>query len=98
LNGRIHEEEATPEERIAAVVKSLCTQMRKTLHGREPDYADFRDVLRPYIQKELLMARIHEARLFSGLILTDRVRTLGRELDALRFPSEQNLKGPNVAP
>lgn len=98
MNGRIHEEEVTPEERIAAVAKSLCTQMRKTLHGREPDYADFRDVLRPYIQKELLMARISEARSCSGLMLTDRIRVLAKELDSLRFPSDQNLKGPNVAP
>jgi len=58
---------------------------------REPDYADFRDVLRPFIQRELLNARIDEARKTSGAVLTLRVKELAAQLHALKFPDEFNL-------
>jgi len=89
MNGRVHHDE-TPEGRIAAVARSLCVQMKQKLK-REPDYADFRDVLRPFLQRELLNARIDEARKTSGAALTARVKELAAALHALKFPDEFNL-------
>jgi hypothetical protein len=91
MNGRIHAEKTTPEERLAAVAKSLCLQMKEKWK-RDPDYADFRDVLRPFVQRELLRARIDEARLCSGRTLTDRVRELSEELTAVQLPDEKDLR------
>lgn len=96
MNGRI-EHEDTPEGRIAAVAKSLCIQMadkRRDQHRAltEPDYADFRDTLRPFIQRELLNARVDEARKTSARTLTDRIRELTAELLALKFPNGYDLK------
>jgi hypothetical protein len=95
MNGRI-DHDATPEGRIAAVAKSLGIQMaesrRKTGKGpSEPDYADFRDVLRPFIQRELLLARIDEARKISGRALTERVKELARQLADLQMPDGFDL-------
>ncbi len=88
MNGRVHHDD-TPEGRMAAVARSLCIQMKNSL--REPDYADFRDVLRPFLQRELLNARIDEARKTSGRALTQRVRELAKELQAIKFPDEFEL-------
>ena len=88
MNGRINHDD-TPEGRIAAVARSLCIQMQKD--KREPDYADFRDALRPFLKRELLNARIDEARKNSGLRLTARVRELAAELQAITFPDEYQL-------
>jgi hypothetical protein len=96
LNGRIHHEDASPEERIAGVAKSLCEQFDREHPRRDPDYADFRDVLRPYIRKEILQAQIAEARASSAL--TARIRQLESELASLRFPGDFDLKGPNLKP
>ena len=91
MNGRIHDDQATAEGRIAAVAKSFLVQMRDK-HRRDPDYADFRDVLRPFIQREMLRARIDEARKSYGQGLTTRMVELAKELDAIEFPSEFDLK------
>jgi hypothetical protein len=88
MNGRVHHDD-TPEGRIAAVARSLCVQM--ATKSREPDYADFRDVFRPFLQRELLNARIDEARKTSGRALTQRVRELAKELQAIKFPDEFEL-------
>lgn len=87
MNGRVHSQDETPEGRIAAVARSLCVQMGEKLK-RTPDYADFREALRPFIQREILRARIDEARKTSGRVLTARVRELAAELDAIEFPNE----------
>lgn len=89
MNGRVHHDE-TPEGRIAAVTKSLCLQFERKFH-REPDYADFRDVLRPFVQREILNARVDEARRTSGAALTERVRDLAKALQNLCFPNEFDL-------
>jgi 2-C-methyl-D-erythritol 4-phosphate cytidylyltransferase len=47
----------------------------------QPDYADYRDALRPFVRRELLRARIEEARKAAGEILTARVAELAKELD-----------------
>lgn len=90
MNGRIHEDQ-TAEGRIAAVAKSFLVQMRDK-YKRDPDYADFRDVLRPFVQREMLRARIDEARKSYGQGLTTRMVELAKELDALEFPDEFDLR------
>jgi hypothetical protein len=89
MNGRVHHDD-TPEGRLAAVARSLAIQMEEKLN-REPDYADYRDALRPFVRRELLNARIDEARKVSGRALTLRVIELSTELQALEFPDEYNL-------
>jgi len=95
VNGRINHDD-TPEGRIAAVCKSLMLQMEnrhnKTGVGPSvPDYADLRDVLKPFVERELLNARIDEARKNSGVILTARVKELAAQLQAIKFPDEFDL-------
>jgi hypothetical protein len=48
--------------------------------GKEPDYADYRDAMRPYVKRELLLAQIAEARHLSADALTSRVAQLALEL------------------
>lgn len=81
MNGRIREGE-TPEERLAAVAVSLVekirTQYERTQCGpRGPDYADFRDAFRPFLELELLNARIDEAR-------KGRVEELAAQMEKLK--------------
>lgn len=64
MNSRIIGEE-TPEGRIAAVVKTLIAEMREKFRKRipeyrEPDYADLRDAIKPYLELEICRARIAE--------------------------------------
>lgn len=87
MNGRIHEEDETPEGRIAAVAVSICREIDKKFPGREPDYADFRAVLGPFIQREILNALIDETRKTSGKVLSARMQELSDELLALKFPN-----------
>jgi 2-C-methyl-D-erythritol 4-phosphate cytidylyltransferase len=77
MNGRIVHD-ATPEGRLAAVAKSVFSKL-KTIR-REPDYADYRDALRPFVRRELILARIEESRKVSGRVLTERMRELAGEL------------------
>jgi hypothetical protein len=80
VNGRIHDEE-TPEGRIAAVAVSLVLKMQdahyKTGVGpQSPDYADYRDAFRLHMERELLLARIDEARKTAATALTARMKEL----------------------
>lgn len=52
-------DEKTPEGRIAAAAANLMIEMRQTVK-HEPDYADFRDRLKPYIERELITVRLRE--------------------------------------
>lgn len=97
MNGRKYEEQ-TPEGRIAAVARSLMITMedRHNKNGtgpREPDYADFREALRPYLRQELLLARIDEARKTAATAVTARVRELASELAECQklIPKEDRL-------
>jgi hypothetical protein len=95
VNGRIQHED-TPWGRVAAIARSLCIQMDEKYRATQvgpsaPDYADFRDVLRPFIESELLKARIDEARKASGRALTARVKELANELSALKYPNGYEL-------
>ena len=91
MNGRIVKE-STPEGRLAAVAKSVAVRLRADLR-READYADYRDAMRPYILRELVLARIEEARRCYGDTLTVRMRELALQLDALNknLPPEDRL-------
>jgi hypothetical protein len=72
----------TPEDRIAAVARTLTHKMYEE-HSRLPDYADFRQALKPFIQREMVLARIDEARVSGSSFITSRVKALTRELMAI---------------
>jgi predicted metal-binding protein len=64
MNGRFAHEE-TPEGRLAAIAvwiaETFADRHAKTGHGpTAPDVADLREIMRPYVQRELLKARIDE--------------------------------------
>jgi hypothetical protein len=85
MNGRTTNIEDTPEARIAAVARSLAMKMQahfeKTGQGpRDPDYADYRRAIGPYLHRELLLARIDEARKTAATALTTRMKELASEL------------------
>jgi len=97
VNGRT-EQEKTPEGRLAAVAKSLAIRMetkyrQSGVGPSQPDYADYRDAFRPYLQRELLLARIEEARHTSAARITARVEELARELRECekQLPKEDRL-------
>jgi hypothetical protein len=97
LNGRIYHDD-TPEGRLAAVARSLVIQMeahfRKMHRGpKEPDYADYREAFAPYIKRELLLARIDEARNLTVTALTARMRELSEQLYECesQIPAENRL-------
>jgi hypothetical protein len=95
MNGRISVEE-TPEGRLAAVAKSLelemLTKFEKTGVGPStPDYADYRDALRPYVKQELLHVKeklleraVAQGRKRSADSLTISMKELGQDLDECR--------------
>jgi hypothetical protein len=85
MNGRTHNVDDTPAGRIAAVARSLTMKMavkfERTGQGwKEPDYADFRAALEPFLRRELLLARIDEARKTAATALTTRMKELADEL------------------
>jgi hypothetical protein len=89
MNGRIAEAH-TPEERLAAVCRTLIVRMENAARRRganrqaaEPDYADFRDALRPYIRREIVMALLEEMQDRPDLSAAFRVAALRAELEAL---------------
>lgn len=77
-NLRMSFSEAKPEERIAAVCRSVHERFHP--NAMTPDYADYRDALRPFIQREILLAQIEEARSLSSNVLTERIQVLARRL------------------
>lgn len=84
MNVRIFDEE-TPEARLAAVARTLmdlvlANHLSTGRGPRQPDYADFREAFRPFLEREVLVARIDEARRVHGEKLTARVAELGLEL------------------
>lgn len=84
MNGRILEE-ATPEGRLAAVAHTLALKMQDAFHKtgvgpQFPDYADYREAFRLHIKRELLMARVDEARTEASKVITERMRDLANEL------------------
>lgn len=84
MNGRIYRE-ATPEGRIAAAARSLMLKMGP--FRNTPDYADFRDALGPYIEREILKAQFDEAQR-SGTF--HRVMELRDKLTAIEKEIKEN--------
>lgn len=83
MNRRIHNEE-TPEGRIAAVAVSLALKMQDAFHKtgvgpQFPDYADYRDAFALHVKRELLLARIDEARTEAAKVITERMKQLAEE-------------------
>ena len=64
MNGPRYEASETVEGRLAAVVKELLYNIedrnRREKRHDIVDYADIREALRPYVQKEIVHARIQE--------------------------------------
>ena len=74
----------TPEDRLAAAFKTLMVQFQdqyyKTGHGpTEPDLADIREFIEPYLQRELLLRAIKEVEVLQG-IKSKRISDLVTEL------------------
>jgi hypothetical protein len=67
-------EDATALARIAAAARHV--QLKDDPQSRTPDYADYEAGLRLYVEKELILARIDEARLCGGLAMTARIAEL----------------------
>lgn len=80
--GRNPETEAAPEGRVAAIADALVRRMMAT-NKRPPDFADFRDALRTPMAREILRARIAEAKSCGD---HRRVAELERALSALFVP------------
>jgi hypothetical protein len=79
--------DGTPEGRVAAACNKLMRMMaekhRRTESGpTAPDYADFRDFLRPYLRRECLLARIEQSRKNGSQVLTAEIRDLAAQLAA----------------
>ena len=64
MNGRIAAAD-TPEDRLAAVVVSRLLRLPEPERWHL-DYADFAEALRPFVQRELLMARMEERNMTSA--------------------------------
>lgn len=87
MNGARYEGSETVEGRLAAVVMELLSTIeqrnQREGHSDIVDYADLREHLRPYLQKEILHARmeeVREARNESRNRLVAREAVLVREL------------------
>lgn len=78
MDGRIASE-PTPEGRLAALAFSIGVQMRDH-EKKDPDYADFRDAMRPFVKRELILARLEDLRQTTGATLTLRTAELAKEL------------------
>lgn len=77
-------DEDSPEGRIAAAASNLMLEMQER---HLPDYADFRDRLRLFIERERLLTRLEERLLFFSDPYQDRneeihnrLREVNREL------------------
>jgi len=85
MNGPRYEGSDTIEGRLAAVVMALVRSFedRNLREGRSEilDYADVATALRPYVQKEIVHARIEEVR---EIRQGERNRGVAREATLLR--------------
>ena len=93
-NGRITDADVTPVKRIAAAARHI--QLKDDPNSRTPDYADYEAGLRVPLEKELILARIDEARLCGGLAMTARIAELAILLAECEksIPAESRISGP----
>lgn len=66
MNGSSFKHENTPEGRLAAIVVMVAAKMedefaRTGTGPSKPDIADLREILRPFVQREIIHARLDEA-------------------------------------
>ena len=97
MNGSRIKYDDSPEGRLAAVAKTLCVHFEDSYNRtgagpKEPDFADFKQALRPFIQRELLKARIDEARKTQSRIITERVLELAKELAIVEAQIPKELR------
>ena len=78
MDGRIAGE-PTPEGRLAAVAFSVMVQMRDH-EKKDADYADYRDCMRPFVRRELILVQLDELRTSNAPNMTLRVAELAKEL------------------
>jgi hypothetical protein len=78
MDGRITSE-PTPEGRLAAVAYSVMVQMRDH-EKKDADYADYRDCLRPFVHRELILVQLEVLRRSSGADMSLRVSELAKDL------------------
>jgi hypothetical protein len=71
----------SPEARIAVVVRELIVREVEPFPN-VPDFADIRDAIRPYLQREILRAQIDTAMLFGTF---PHVLGLQKQLDSVNF-------------
>lgn len=95
MNDRLPHE-TTPEGIIAAVVRELISEV--TPRPPVPDFADIRDRIKPYLDRELMKARkdeianaLSQESVVKGrvLALTSRAIDLQRGIDALTRQIEE---------
>lgn len=72
-------QEGTPEARIAAAARDLVIRMAQPCPNI-PDYADFRDELRPFVRREILAARLEEVMRYGSF---PRAIELRNEIEAV---------------
>jgi hypothetical protein len=94
MDGRISNE-PTPEGRLAAVAYSVMVQMRDH-EKKEADYADYRDCMRPFVQRELVLAMMRFLPRLTGTDLTTSTAELAKALleanvDILRMSDRFHL-------
>ena len=58
---------------------SVWVQMRDH-EQKDPDYADYRDALKPFLRREMIMASMRDLQHTTGATLTFRTAELGKEL------------------
>lgn len=78
MNGRIHEGK-TAAERLAAVARSIAVEIHSKF-GRVADYADFQHEMEPFVEREMILVRIEEARHTGATGITQRIRELDKQL------------------
>lgn len=72
MNGRV-EENKTPEGRLAAVVISILKK-KKEDEWWKLDYADFAAALAPFVQREIINARLDELRNRRSAVLEANIK------------------------
>lgn len=72
-----YEHARAPAERLAAVAVAVVRRVKGRSPTGDADHADFLAAFTPYLARELIEAKLEEARLFRHL---QRVKELEREL------------------
>jgi hypothetical protein len=93
-NVRITSEGSTSLKRIAAAARHV--QLKDDPQSRTPDYADYEAGMRAVVEKELILARIDEARMCGGLAVTARMAELAILLaEWEKLIPESRVSGPS---